>query len=320
MIEIKKLEKSYENHRVLKDINLNIKKGTVFGIAGRSGAGKSTLLRCINGLEDYEKGDIIVDGSNLKSLNKKEMKQLKGNMGMIFQHFALLERATVYENIALPMRYWKKSQDEIDRRVKELVELVGISEKLYEKPGKLSGGQKQRVAIARALSLNPSVLLCDEATSALDPHTAKSIIHLLNKINDELKITIIMVTHQMSVVKAACKEMAIMENGEIAVSGTVKDIFVAQPKALERLIGIENPVALNDGRIIKVILTDEISTKPIITKMAKDTGVDFIVMGGEMEAYRSQVMGMVYINVRMEDVEKITAYLEKNNVMWKRGD
>ncbi len=232
MIKIIGLEKSYGKNQVLKNINLDIKKGAIYGIAGRSGAGKSTLLRCINGLEDYDGGQIIVDGKDLRTLNANEMKLLKSDIGMIFQQFVLLERATVYDNIALPMRSWKKSKTEIDKKVKELVELVGIGEKLYEKPSKLSGGQKQRVAIARALTLNPKVLLCDEATSALDPNTAKSIIHLLNKINDELKITIVMVTHQMSVVKSACKELAIMENGEIAVSGTVKDIFMAQPESL----------------------------------------------------------------------------------------
>ena len=274
-------------------------------------------MRCINGLEDYDGGQIIVDGKDLRTLNANEMKLLKSDIGMIFQQFVLLERATVYDNIALPMRSWKKSKTEIDKKVKELVELVGIGEKLYEKPSKLSGGQKQRVAIARALTLNPKVLLCDEATSALDPNTAKSIIHLLNKINDELKITIVMVTHQMSVVKSACKELAIMENGEIAVSGTVKDIFMAQPESLSRLVGEDEIVTPGSGITIKIILSNEVSGQPIITRMAKETGIDFLVTGGQMDHYRDQTMGTLYINVHPEDKEKITAYLDNNKVVWK---
>lgn len=317
MIKIVELEKNYGNHQVLNNINLDIKKGTIYGIAGRSGAGKSTLLRCINGLEDYHKGQIIVDGKDLKTLSPSEMKYLKGDIGMIFQQFALLERATVYENIALPMKSWKKSKLETDKKVKELVELVGITEKLYEKPARLSGGQKQRVAIARALTLNPSVLLCDEATSALDPNTSNSIINLLNRINDELKITIVMVTHQMSVVKSICKEMAIMENGKIAACGTVKDIFLAQPEALSRLIGEEGILSPGNGITIKIILSNEISRQPIITRLAKDTGIDFLVTGGQMDRYRDQTMGTLYINVNPVDKEKITKYLDNNRVVWK---
>ena len=276
MIKIIGLEKKYGEHTVLKDIHMNITKGTIYGIAGKSGVGKSTLLRCINGLETYDKGQIIVDEKDLNTLTPKEMKVLK-----------------------------------------KLVELVGIADKLYEKPPRLSGGQKQRVAIARALSLNPSVLLCDEATSALDPNTAKSIIHLLNEINDELKITIIMVTHQMSVVKSACKEMAIMEDGRVAVTGTVKEIFMAQPDALSRLIGKEEIVTPGNGITIKIILSDEISYQPIITKLAKETGIDFLVTGGQMEQYRDQMMGTLYINVRPEDMKDITAYLNAKKVTWK---
>jgi D-methionine transport system ATP-binding protein len=199
MIKINNLKKSFGSLQVLNDINLNIGTGQIYGLIGRSGTGKSTLLRCINGLESYDSGSLLVDGVEVKSLTSKEAREFKRGIGMIFQQFSLLSRLTVYENIALPMKCWKYKNAYIDSKVKELVEVVGIPDKLYAKPEQLSGGQKQRVAIARALSMNPKILLCDEATSALDPKTAQSIITLLNQINQQMGITIIVVTHQMSV-------------------------------------------------------------------------------------------------------------------------
>lgn len=206
MIKATNLKKSFDTLKVLNDINLTIQPGQVYGLIGRSGAGKSTLLRCINGLESYDSGSLNVDGIEVNTLSDKEAREFKRGIGMIFQQFSLLSRLSVYENIALPMKCWNYKKNHIDKKIKELVEMVGIPDKLDARPHELSGGQKQRVAIARALSLDPKILLCDEATSALDPNTAKSIITLLNEINDQLGLTIVVVTHQMSVLRSACEK------------------------------------------------------------------------------------------------------------------
>ena len=192
MIEITNLQKTFEDSdlTVLKDISLKIEDGDIYGLVGRSGAGKSTLLRCINGLTGYQKGNLKVDGCEVKELSGIRLREFRKNIGMIFQQFSLLERKTVYENVALPMECWGWTRQKRDQKVKELLELVGLKEKMNVKPRTLSGGQKQRVAIARALTMDPKILLCDEATSALDPKTTNSILDLLLKINKELKITI----------------------------------------------------------------------------------------------------------------------------------
>ena len=237
MIAAAGITKSFGDAPVLRDLDLHIEKGAIYGLAGRSGAGKSTLLRCINGLEAYDGGSLIVDGIDVKTLSRQDMMAFRRKIGMVFQHFSLLERLSVYDNVALPLRCWKYKSAFIDKRVKELLEIVGIHEKMRRKPRELSGGQKQRVAIARALTMSPHILLCDEATSALDPKTSKSIIDLLKEINGRMGITIVFVTHQMSVIRGLCREMAILENGRIAVSGSVEEIFRHQPKALRNLLG-----------------------------------------------------------------------------------
>ncbi len=215
MIEISNLQKFYGDTKVLRDINVEINKGDIYGLLGVSGAGKSTLLRCINGLESYEAGSLKVNDVEVKNLNEKELRAFRKNIGMIFQQFSLLERKTVYENVALPMECWGYKKQDIDKKVKELLELVELGDKIKSKPKELSGGQKQRVAIARALTLDPQILLCDEATSALDPSITNSILELLKKINRELGITIVVVTHQMNVVKQVCNKMAILSKGNL---------------------------------------------------------------------------------------------------------
>ena len=252
MIKISKLKKKFGNLEVLKNINLTIEDGDIYGLVGRSGAGKSTLLRCINGLTDYQEGSLTVDGKEVKEFNSYEMREFRKSMGMIFQQFSLLNRKTVYQNIAVPMQCWNYPKDEIDKKVRDLLELVGLSDKMNAKPRNLSGGQKQRVAIARALSMDSKVLLCDEATSALDPKTTLSILELLKKINKERGITIIIVTHQMEVVRNACNKISILENGEIAAQGETKEIFAQGPKALQNLLGEENTKLPNTGRNIRI--------------------------------------------------------------------
>ena len=236
MIAIKNLRKSFGQNEVLKDIRITIQDGEVYGLIGVSGAGKSTLLRCINGLESYDGGSLKIDGTELSELKGRRLRQFRSGIGMIFQQFNLMDRMTVYQNIAFPMRCWGKSREEIDRRVEELLTLVELEEKRSARPRELSGGQKQRVAIARALTMSPKILLCDEATSALDPNITRSILDLLKKINRELGLTIIVVTHQMDVAKQVCGRVSVLSKGVLTCTGDVKDVFLKQPEELEEML------------------------------------------------------------------------------------
>lgn len=316
MIQISGVNKYYGKTKVLKDINIHINRGEIFGIIGHSGAGKSTLLRCINKLEDYEEGSITVGDREVKNLNEKELRFLRKDLGMIFQHFSLLERKTVFENVALPLECFKYSKDEINKRVDELLTLVGINDKKNMKPRNLSGGQKQRVAIARALALNPKVLLCDEATSALDPNTTKSILSLLQDINQKLDITIIMVTHQMEVIKQICSRVAIMENGEVLEIGETEELFLQNSKNLQKLVG-EDDIVLPKGSNIRIIFPKEISNNTIITSMARDLDINFSIICGKLEKYRDDILGSLIINVSNDHRENIKNYLNSKNVRWE---
>lgn len=316
MIEIKNLFKSYDNIQVLKDISMSIPKGKIYGIIGRSGTGKSTLLRCINGLETYQSGSLIVEGIDVQTLSGIHLRQFRKEVGMIFQQFSLLSRLTVYENIALPLKGWRYDNNYIENKVKYLLEMVGLQDKANSMTRELSGGQKQRVAIARALTMNPKILLCDEATSALDPKTANSIINLLNQINRELGITIIMVTHQMSVLQASCEEMVILEDGMVAEKGNVEQIFLQQPPALKSLIGEKDLLVHNKGITLKIMLSNEHSDTPIITQMAQDLKTNFIILGGEMDRFREHILGSVMINISSESLESVQKYLNSRQVVW----
>ena len=257
MIEINKLCKSFGSLEVLKDISLTIQTGEIYGLVGRSGAGKSTLLRCINALEPYQSGSLKIDGTEIKDLSKQQIRELRKGIGMIFQQFSLIERRSVYKNVALPMKCWKYDKNIIDKRVRELLELVEISDKIDARPSTLSGGQKQRVAIARALALDSHILLCDEATSALDPKTTQSVLHLLRDINQKLGLTIIVVTHQMEVVREVCDTISILENGKISAAGAVKEVFLQKPKALMTLLGKEDHTYQEDGEVVSFILSTD---------------------------------------------------------------
>lgn len=316
MINIKKLSKNYGDLAVLNDISIHIRKGEIYGVIGRSGAGKSTLLRCINGLEDFDSGDLFVNGIDVKKLTSRELRIFRKKVGMIFQHFSLLSRLTVFENVALPMKIWKYPQREIDSKVHGLLERVGLSEKADVYPEELSGGQKQRVAIARALTLDPEILLCDEATSALDPQTAKSIIQLLVDINRELGITIIVVTHQMFVVKRCCERIAIIEGGSVAAEGGVEEVFMDQSKPLQRLIG-ERELALPDSGVnIKIILSSERAGEPIISELARELEIDIRVLGGEMEYFREHTIGTILLNIEQKDLKKVSGFLADKKLRW----
>ncbi len=316
MIYISNLNKYYGETKVLNNINIHMKKGEIFGIIGHSGAGKSTLLRCINRLETYEEGSILVEDKEVKDLSENELRFLRKDLGMIFQHFSLLERKTVFENVALPLECFKYSKEEINKRVDELLKLVGIDDKKNQKPRNLSGGQKQRVAIARALALNPKVLLCDEATSALDPNTTKSILNLLQDINKKLNITIIMVTHQMEVIKQICSRVAIMEGGKVLEIGDTEELFLQNSKNLQKLVG-EEDIVLPKGTNIRIIFPKEISNDSIITSMARNLDIDFSIICGKLEKYREDILGSLIINVSFEHKEKVKKYLDEKEVRWE---
>ncbi|NFL96002.1 methionine ABC transporter ATP-binding protein [Clostridium botulinum] len=318
MIEISNLQKFYGDTKVLRDINVEIDKGDIYGLLGVSGAGKSTLLRCINGLESYEAGSLKVNDVEVKNLNEKELRAFRKNIGMIFQQFSLLERKTVYENVALPMECWGYKKQDIDKKVKELLELVELGDKIKSKPKELSGGQKQRVAIARALTLDPQILLCDEATSALDPSITNSILELLKKINRELGITIVVVTHQMNVVKQVCNKMAILSKGNLEAKGKVEDIFLDKPKVLEELLGeLEDNVIPKQGVNIEIIERENIQKSSLLSSLAIDTKVKYSLVWGGTDRYRDKILGAFVINIKEDDKLKITNYLNEEHIEWR---
>ncbi|MBC2575830.1 methionine ABC transporter ATP-binding protein [Peptostreptococcus canis] len=319
MIEIKNVNKYYGDYRVLKDVDFTINEGEIFGIIGHSGAGKSTLLRCINRLESFDNGDIVVDGKNIMSLNDSELREMRKNLGMIFQHFSLLERMTVFQNVALPMECFGYKKSEIKERVEKLLDLVGILDKKNEKPRNLSGGQKQRVAIARALTMKPRVLLCDEATSALDPKTTNSILSLLQEINEKLGITIVVVTHQMEVIKQICTRTAIMDKGEVLQIGETEEIFLSNTKPLRKLLG-EESIVLPEGKNLKLLFTNDRSNDAIITGMARELNVDVSIVFGKLEKFREDILGSLIINIPDGYVEQVKEYLNKKNMRWQEVD
>ena len=244
MLETQHVSKHYGKLEVLKDINLQIEQGDIFGIIGLSGAGKSTLIRCINRLDTPTEGKILIDGQNVPDMNKQQLRQMRRKVSMIFQQFNLFAARTVYENIAFPLRKSKLSKKEKQEKVKQLLKLVELEEKADVYPSQLSGGQKQRVAIARALASDPQILLSDESTSALDPKTTKAILELLKKVNKELGITIVVITHEMQVIKDICDRVAVMKGGAVVESGKVFDIFANPKEAITREF-VENTTNLS---------------------------------------------------------------------------
>lgn len=279
LIEIKHLTKKFsQNHDevlALKDVNISIEKADIFGIIGMSGAGKSTLVRCLNYLEKPSEGDVIIDGNNLGALSEKEIRKQRRDIAMIFQHFNLLMQKNVIDNVCFPLKIQKVKKKEAYEKSMELLKIVGLESKAKAYPSQLSGGQKQRVAIARALASSPKILLCDEATSALDPQTTSAILELLKKINQDLGITIVIITHQMNVVQEICNKVAIIESGNVVEQGTVQEIF-ANPKSdsAKKLIYGEDrktiPTVsgeLHSGRKIRVVFAKKSAFDPIIANM-----------------------------------------------------
>ena len=284
-------------------MSFTINQGEIYGIIGHSGAGKSTLLRCINGLESYNGGSVNVMGKEVSALNDRELRVFRKELGMIFQNFNLLQRKNVFDNVALPLEVWGYDKNTIKEKVSELLKLVGLEDKMLRKPSQLSGGQKQRVAIARALALDPKILLCDEATSALDPKTTKDILQLLLKINKELGITIIIVTHQMEVIKEVCERVALLDGGEIKAEGKAEDLFLKPGKSLKKFLGEEDEENLPDAE------------NALITRMSRDLEIDFSIVWGKLEKFRDQVLGGLVININEEDKEKVLKYLEDKDIL-----
>lgn len=316
MITISDLRKSFGENEAIKGVSLNIKEGEIYGIIGQSGAGKSTILRCINGLETYDKGSLKVMGKEVKDLNINELREFRKNLGMIFQGFNLLNRKTVFENIALPMEIWGYSKEEINKKVNNLIDLVGLRGKEKSKPRQLSGGQKQRVAIARALALEPKILLSDEATSALDPKMTKDILSLLLKINKELNITIVVVTHQMEVVKEICEKLALIEDGKLVAEGKVDDLFLKQSSSFKKFLGdSEDELLPSTGVNIRIFFPSSSSENVLITTLARELNLDFSIVWGKLEKFRSGVLGSLVINIKKEDKDRIINYLNNKEIV-----
>lgn len=318
MIEIKNLKKYYGKELVIDDVSLNVGRGEIFAIVGHSGAGKSTLLRCINALESYEGGSLRVFGEEISALAKheKRLRQLRRDIGMIFQHFALMSRKSVFENVAMPLQIHHFERSETQKRVSELLDLVGLADKANSYPGELSGGQKQRVAIARALALRPKILLSDEATSALDPNTTKNILELIRHINKELKISVVLVTHEMEVVKEIAAKAVLLDHGHIIGSGAIHELFLKPNEKMREFLG-ESDFLPEKGVNIKLFFPKESAQKSLITQMARELNIDFNIVWGKIEKLNGVALGNLVINVAQKDKAKVLKFIEQSGVLWE---
>lgn len=331
MIELKQVTKTFPTAQgeltALKGVDLTIAQGDIFGIVGTSGAGKSTLVRCINLLERPTSGQVLLEGKDLTSLSPKELLQQRRSIGMIFQQFNLLMQRTCLKNICFPMEVAGVSASEAKKRALELLDLVGLPDKADAYPAQLSGGQKQRIAIARALASNPKVLLCDEATSALDPATTRSVLRLIQDINRRLGITVVIITHEMTVVEEICTKVAILEYGQVAESGPVAEIF-AHPKseAGRRLVypdGVQVDKLLPEGPIVRLIFDGGSSYEPLIASLAIDCGVKANILGAETKNVEGQAFGYILLGLpnNPTEVTKAMSYLKAQpNVLVEEVD
>ncbi len=323
MIEIRNLSKTYPSANggitALKDINLTINDGEIFGIIGLSGAGKSTLVRCINFLEKPTSGDVIVDGQNLGQLTKKELLKTRQNIGMIFQGFNLLSQRNVIRNICYPLEIAGVKKEAAVKRALELLDLVGLSDKAKAYPSQLSGGQKQRVAIARALAAETKYLLCDEATSALDPDTTRSILELMKKINKELGVTIIVITHEMKVINSICDRVAVLDRSAVAELGTVGEIF-ANPKSdiARKLILPETQTVpeMSGGKKIRIVFNGESSFKPVIANMIFECRTPVNILHADTKDLDGKAFGQMLIQLPEDEKSagRATEYLRTNGI------
>ncbi|SDT13826.1 D-methionine transport system ATP-binding protein [Halopseudomonas litoralis] len=306
MIEFQQVNKAYRvggrDIPALHATDLTIEAGQVYGIIGHSGAGKSTLLRLINRLEEPSNGRIMVAGEDTTALNAEGLRRFRQRVGMIFQHFNLLSSATVADNVALPLRLaGSANRQQIAARVASLLDRVGLSDHASKYPAQLSGGQKQRVGIARALATEPSILLCDEATSALDPHTTGQVLQLLSEINRELNLTIVLITHEMDVIRRVCDQVAVMDGGRIVEQGTVADVFLhpQHPTTRSFVFGSESAEDQADdfghvsGQILRLTFQGESTFAPLLGQVARETGVDYSILAGRIDRIRDLPYGQL---------------------------
>jgi D-methionine transport system ATP-binding protein len=335
MIELNNITKTFHQKdrtvTALAGVSLTVRPGKIVGVIGASGAGKSTLIRCVNLLERPTSGEVIVDGQDMLSLSSAQLTVARRQIGMIFQHFNLLSSRTVFQNIAFPLELANTPNREVQKRVKDLLALVGLEDKENDYPSSLSGGQKQRVAIARSLANNPKVLLCDEATSALDPETTGSILKLLKDINQRLNITILMITHEMNVVKAICDEVAVISGGKLVEQGTVADIFAHPQTELTKnfiasSIEIEIPAgfrqrmvdAYEPGKnpLMRLDFNGESTNDPILSEAARAFGIDCNIIVARMEYAGSVKFGVMLIEfiIKPEDTSTLITFFESKQV------
>ena len=323
MIKLEHIRKTFDttsgNVHAVQDVSLEIHDGEIFGIIGFSGAGKSTLVRCINLLERPDSGSVQIDGVELTTLGEKQLREVRTKIGMIFQHFNLMRSRTVYENIDFPLKKSGLSKSQRKEKIQSLLELVGLTDKQNVYPSRLSGGQKQRVAIARALANDPKVLLCDEATSALDPKTTHDILELLKDINERLGITIIIITHQMSVVEEICNRVAILDGGVVAEEGEVSAVFAdPQSDAAKRLVfpdGEEEVVPVHPGeRVLRVVFNGAMAAgAPLITQMAMDEKIAANILYASTKCLGDKVYGNMLLGLPAEEetVQRAVKYLTR---------
>lgn len=328
-ITVNSLTKVYPPHPpALKNISLSIDKGTIFGIMGQSGAGKSTLLRCLSTLEKPTAGSLVINNQDITSFNKSDLRQFRRSIGMIFQHFHLLSGRTVADNIAFPMEIAGLAQEERIKRVEELLHLVRLIHKKDAYPSTLSGGEKQRVGIARALAMRPEILFCDEATSALDPKTTKEILHLLKELNQKLGLTIVLITHQMEVIKQICHQVAVLDKGELIEQGAVSDVF-SEPKHTMTKTFLQNsihelPLDLlkkggGDALLLRLYFKGSAAKQPIITNLIRTFDVTVNILLGWLDAVQDTTIGVLTIELIGSEANRKHAltYLSTNHVRYE---
>jgi len=329
VIEFQQVHKTYRvagrEIPALNPTSLTIEDGQVFGLIGHSGAGKSTMLRLINRLEEPSGGKIIVDGEDVTAFNASQLRGFRQQVGMIFQHFNLLASKTVADNVALPLTLaGELSRSEIDKRVTELLARVGLSDHARKYPAQLSGGQKQRVGIARALSTNPKILLCDEATSALDPQTTASVLQLLAEINRELKLTIVLITHEMDVIRRVCDRVAVMDAGQIVEQGSVAEVFLhPQHATTKRFVQEDEQVDEGEqrddfahvpGRIVRLTFQGDATYAPLLGTVARETGVDYSILAGRIDRIKDIPYGQLTLALIGGDMEAAFAHFKAADV------